>query len=97
MAKIDVPEGEGMEARRIWQLAPHLGAALGAILFSVAKTLLTGWAPDAWLFALGGIFVFVTLAMPNGVLGAWNGLVDELWRLRGMDPDQRDRERRAAG
>ncbi|MGA9278165.1 carboxymuconolactone decarboxylase family protein [Ilumatobacter sp.] len=31
MAKINIPEGEGMEAKRIWQLAPHLGAAMGAM------------------------------------------------------------------
>jgi hypothetical protein len=24
MARIDVPEGDGREASRIWQLAPHL-------------------------------------------------------------------------
>lgn len=29
MARIDVPEGEGMEARRIWALAPYLGKAMG--------------------------------------------------------------------
>ena len=28
MAKIDVPEGEGMEAKRIWSLAPELGKAM---------------------------------------------------------------------
>ena len=31
MARIDVPEGEGLEAKRIWQLAPHLGKAMGAM------------------------------------------------------------------
>ena len=31
MARIDVPGGDGLEAKRIWQLAPHLGAAMGAM------------------------------------------------------------------
>ena len=29
MAKINVPKGEGMEAKRIWSLAPELGKAMG--------------------------------------------------------------------
>jgi len=31
MARIDVPEGEGKEAARIWQVAPHLGEGLHAM------------------------------------------------------------------
>ncbi|MFT4657988.1 MAG: alkylhydroperoxidase family enzyme [Candidatus Aldehydirespiratoraceae bacterium] len=31
MARIDIPEGEGREASRIWQLAPHMGAGLHAM------------------------------------------------------------------
>lgn len=31
MAKIEVPDGEGLEARRIWQLAPYLGSAMHAM------------------------------------------------------------------
>ena len=33
------------------------------------KTWLTGAAPELWLFALGALFIVVTLAMPNGILG----------------------------
>ncbi len=46
-----------------------VGAAIGAILVALAKTLLTGWIPEIWLFALGALFVFVTIFMPKGVLG----------------------------
>ena len=46
-----------------------VGAALGAVLVNYAKTLLTGALPDAWLFALGALFVVVTLFMPKGILG----------------------------
>ena len=31
MARIDVPEGEGLEASRIWKVAPHLGAGMQAM------------------------------------------------------------------
>lgn len=46
-----------------------VGAAIGAFLVALAKTLLTGWLPEAWLFALGALFIFVTIFMPTGVLG----------------------------
>ena len=42
---------------------------VGAILVNAAKTLLTGWAPEIWLFFLGGLFVATTLFLPRGVLG----------------------------
>jgi urea transport system permease protein len=45
------------------------GAALGAVLVNVVKTWLTGAFPELWLFALGALFVLVTLAMPRGVVG----------------------------
>jgi urea transport system permease protein len=45
------------------------GAILGAILVNLGKTLLTGWFPEVWLFALGGLFIFVTLFMPRGIIG----------------------------
>jgi urea transport system permease protein len=45
------------------------GAILGAILVNAAKTWLTDLAPELWLFALGALFILVTLAMPKGVLG----------------------------
>ena len=31
MARVQVPEGEGMEAKRIWALAPHLGVGMAAM------------------------------------------------------------------
>lgn len=58
-----------------------VGAALGAILVALAKTLLTGWLPDAWLYVLGALFILVTLYMPRGILGA---LEDGLGKLRAM-------------
>jgi alkylhydroperoxidase family enzyme len=31
MARIEIPEGEGLEASRMWMLAPHMGAGLHAL------------------------------------------------------------------
>lgn len=45
------------------------GAAFGALVVNYSKTWLTGAVPDAWLFALGGLFVVVTLFLPKGVVG----------------------------
>jgi len=46
-----------------------VGAILGALVVNFVKTWLTGAAPELWLFALGALFIVVTLAMPNGILG----------------------------
>jgi urea transport system permease protein len=47
-----------------------VGAALGAVVVNYLKTVFTtGWLAAYWLFALGGLFVLVTLAMPRGILG----------------------------
>ncbi len=47
-----------------------VGAALGAVLVNYAKTTFTsGLLAPYWLFMLGAMFVFVTLALPNGILG----------------------------
>jgi len=45
------------------------GAVVGAVLVNYAKTYFTAAFPEAWLFALGAIFVFVTLYLPNGLIG----------------------------
>ena len=45
------------------------GAILGAVLVNFGKTILTGALPELWLFALGGLFIVVTLFLPTGLLG----------------------------
>jgi len=45
------------------------GAILGAILVNFAKTQFTGILPEAWLFALGALFVVVTVFLPKGIVG----------------------------
>jgi urea transport system permease protein len=45
------------------------GAALGAVLVSGFKTWFTGALPELWLFALGLLFILVTLLLPRGIVG----------------------------
>jgi urea transport system permease protein len=49
-----------------------IGAIAGAFAVNGAKTWLTGTAPDAWLFFLGGLFIVVTLLLPAGIVGLVN-------------------------
>lgn len=57
-----------------------VGAALGAVLVNFAKTWLTGALPEVWLFALGALFIVVTLFLPRGVIGTW-----QHWRRQAAD------------
>src|SRR5262249_41214079 len=43
------------------------GAAIGALLVNYAKTYFTGALPEVWLYALGALFVLVTLFLPRGL------------------------------
>ena len=51
-----------------------VGAALGAVLVNFAKTWFTGALPELWLFALGLLFILVTLFLPKGILGVMQQL-----------------------
>jgi urea transport system permease protein len=53
------------------------GAIFGAVLVNYAKTLLTGWMPEIWLFFLGTAFILVTVLLPDGLLGFWQRRVQE--------------------
>jgi urea transport system permease protein len=45
------------------------GAILGAVLVNLGKTYFTSALPSLWLYALGAIFIFVTLVLPRGIVG----------------------------
>jgi urea transport system permease protein len=47
------------------------GAILGAVLVNYAKTWFTGVLPEFWLYALGALFILVTVFLPRGVVGLW--------------------------
>jgi urea transport system permease protein len=46
-----------------------VGAILGAVLVNLGKTWLTSALPDVWLFAIGALFIAVTLFLPRGIIG----------------------------
>ncbi len=46
-----------------------VGAVLGAVLVNLGKTVFTVALPELWLFALGALFILVTLLLPGGLLG----------------------------
>ncbi len=58
-----------------------VGAILGAFIVNGARSWFTVAFPEYWLFFLGAIFIFVTLFLPNGVVG----LIAQL-RARLRDP-----------
>ena len=50
------------------------GAIVGAFSVNYAKTFFTTYSPETWLFILGGLFVLVTLLLPNGIVGLFDRL-----------------------
>lgn len=45
------------------------GAVLGAFAVNYGKTYLTAAIPELWLFALGALFILVTVLLPKGIIG----------------------------
>src|SRR5690606_21235704 len=46
-----------------------VGPIIGAVVVNAGKSWFTGAFPEFWLFALGGLFVFVTVFLPKGIVG----------------------------
>jgi urea transport system permease protein len=46
-----------------------LGAVYGTLVVNWAKTTFSESFPELWLFAMGGLFIAVVLAFPNGLAG----------------------------
>lgn len=49
-----------------------IGAVYGALLVNWAKTSFSESFPELWLFAMGGLFIAVVMAFPNGLAGIYN-------------------------
>ncbi|MCR9214991.1 MAG: urea ABC transporter permease subunit UrtC [Proteobacteria bacterium] len=62
------------------------GAVLGAVLVNWGKSYFTGAFPDAWLYLLGGLFVFTTLFLPKGIVGTSGIWIEKFKNLRQSDP-----------
>jgi urea transport system permease protein len=63
------------------------GAALGAVLVNLGKTYFTGALPEYWLFALGLLFILVTLFLPKGILGLFSRRRGRRKPLPKLEPD----------
>jgi urea transport system permease protein len=72
-----------------------VGPIIGALVVNAGKSWFTGVLPEFWLFALGGLFVAVTLFLPKGIIGIWDSWRGNAKALRaasiaeeaGTDPD----------
>jgi urea transport system permease protein len=49
------------------------GAVIGAVLVNFGKSFFTAALPEVWLFALGALFILVTLFLPQGLVGLLRG------------------------
>lgn len=49
-----------------------IGAVYGALAVNFAKTSFSESFPELWLFAMGGLFIAVVMAFPNGLAGLYN-------------------------
>ncbi|MBT3904824.1 MAG: urea ABC transporter permease subunit UrtC [Rhodospirillaceae bacterium] len=58
------------------------GAVLGAILVNYAKTYFTSAFPEAWLYALGAMFILVTIFLPKGIVGVLSA-----WKSKDIESD----------
>jgi len=45
------------------------GAVVGALLVNYSKSYFTAALPEVWLFALGALFILVTMFLPKGIAG----------------------------
>jgi urea transport system permease protein len=54
-----------------------VGAILGALIVNFGKTWFTGALPEIWLYALGAMFIFVTLFLPRGVMGLFRARTEK--------------------
>ena len=68
-----------------------VGPIIGAVLVNTGKSWFTGALPEFWLFALGGLFVAVTLFLPKGIVGLWDQMAQSAPRAqcrgRGAETD----------
>ncbi len=54
-----------------------IGPIIGAVLVNFGKSVFTAAFPNVWLFALGGLFVAVTLFLPQGIVGTLQKFVGD--------------------
>ncbi|MCO5065341.1 MAG: urea ABC transporter permease subunit UrtC [Rhizobiaceae bacterium] len=70
-----------------------IGPVIGAVSVNFMKSWFTAALPEFWLFALGGLFIAVTLFLPKGIVGLWDS-----WRApkpRPQEPEPTSDEKEA--
>jgi urea transport system permease protein len=77
--------------------ATIVGPIIGALLVNWAKSWFTAAFPEFWLFALGGLFILVTLFLPKGIVGTliegWSGMRRRgIEAAKGVEPQDRSEE-----
>src|SRR5690606_15665060 len=66
-----------------------LGAVYGSLLVNYGKTFFSESFPELWLFLLGGLFILVVMAFPDGLAGLRWRRIGERWtrgkeRIKGL-------------
>jgi urea transport system permease protein len=64
-----VPSIEMVIAAAVGGRHSLLGAIYGSLLVNYGKTFFSESLPELWLFLLGGLFIAVVMAFPNGLAG----------------------------
>jgi urea transport system permease protein len=64
-----VPSIEIVIAAAVGGRQSLLGAIYGSLLVNYGKTFFSESLPELWLFLLGGLFILVVMAFPNGLAG----------------------------
>ena len=63
-----------------------IGPIIGAVLVNSGKSFFTGAFPEFWLYALGGLFIAVTLFLPKGIVGT----IQDRWSSRRVQSAPRE-------
>lgn len=63
------------------------GPVIGAILVNLLKSYTTQAFPDYWLIIMGGMFVFVVLVMPDGIVGVYKQAKNKLAQKRSLQSE----------
>ncbi|WP_096181603.1 urea ABC transporter permease subunit UrtC [Effusibacillus lacus] len=61
-----------------------IGAIIGTVLTNGAKSFFSESFPDIWLYFLGALFVTVVLFLPNGIVGLFANLKENLYRKKAV-------------
>jgi urea transport system permease protein len=64
-----------------------LGAIYGTLLVNFGKSYFSETFPQLWLFLMGGLFIAVVMAFPNGLAGLYASYVRPRFFKSRANPD----------